>query len=397
MDRYQQERSQLIAELREATAELTLLAGRITMLTDKINLLDHEMEAQIPSRRSSGPATENLVAQLKKLKPVTEDILDSTSGDHFEAIYELGNKLGEGAFSVVRKGTHRTSTRQFAIKVVRRDNLSRDDEAALLDEISILKELENEYIIRLYDVFTERDSYFMVTELLEGGELFDRIVSKEAYNEKEARNVCKILFEAIAYCRRRQIAHRDLKPENLLLMSAANDFDIKIADFGFAKRVLSDASLRTQCGTPGYVAPEILEGVAYGLQVDMWSLGVIAYILLGGYPPFVETNQRELFKKIRKGEYEFHDEYWSTISHEAKGLISALLTVCPQKRLSAVGALQNSWVKESDEVLEGKDLGTNLQELKRYNAKRKFKAGVHAVILANKLESLGSDFRKNLE
>ena len=161
--------------------------------------------------------------------------------------------------------------------------------------------------------------------------------------------------------------------------STTDDSEIKIADFGFAKKALSDASLKTQCGTPGYVAPEILEGVAYGTKADMWSLGVIVYILLGGYPPFVETNQRDLFRKIRRGQYEFHDEYWGSVSREAKGLISALLTVSPQKRLSAVGALQNSWVKESDEVLEGKDLGTNLQELKRFNARRKFKAGVHAV------------------
>jgi len=330
-------------------------------------------------------------------KSASQDALDSTSGKPFEAVYKMGDKLGEGAFSVVKKGTHRTTNRQFAIKIVTRSKLSKEDEVALLDEISILKELKNSHIIRLYDVFKEPQYYFLVTEILEGGELFDRIVSKAYYNEKEARNVCKILFEAIAYCHSKHVAHRDLKPENLLLMSTTDDSEIKIADFGFAKKALSDASLKTQCGTPGYVAPEILEGVAYGTKADMWSLGVIVYILLGGYPPFVETNQRELFRKIRRGQYEFHDEYWGSVSREAKGLISALLTVSPQKRLSAAGALQNSWVKESDEVLEGKDLGTNLQEFKRYNARRKFKAGVHAVILANKLESLGSDFRKNLE
>jgi calcium/calmodulin-dependent protein kinase (CaM kinase) II/calcium/calmodulin-dependent protein kinase I len=143
--------------------------------------------------------------------------------------------------------------------------------------------------------------------------------------------------------------------------------------------VTSDLSLKTQCGTPGYVAPEILEGVPYGTKVDMWSLGVIIYILLGGYPPFVEKNQRELFRKIRRGEYEFHDEYWASVSHEAKDLISSLLTVNPRRRLDAAGALQNHWVNESDEVLEGKGLEINLQELKKFNAKRKFKASVHAV------------------
>merc|ERR1711933_658317 len=190
-----------------------------------------------------------------------------------------------------------------------------------------------------------------------GGELFDRIVSKSFYNEKEARDVCKILFEAIGYCHSKQVAHRDLKPENLLLRSEDNDSEIKIADFGFAKKCLTPNSLTTQCGTPGYVAPEILEGVAYDTQADMWSLGVIVYILLGGYPPFIEQNQRDLFKKIRKGEYEFHDEYWNQISSDAKDLISSLLTVNPDDRATAKMVLSSKWILGDDAALAGKDLG----------------------------------------
>lgn len=127
------------------------------------------------------------------------------------------------------------------------------------------------------------------------------------------------------------------------------------------------------------MAPEILEGVQYGTKADMWSLGVIVYILLGGYPPFVESNQRELFRKIRKGSFEFHEEYWGCVSKDAKQLISALLTVNPSQRLSADAALKNVWIMGDDSVLEGKDLGKNLKELKKFNAKRKFKASVHAV------------------
>mmetsp|Transcript_22289 Transcript_22289/g.38253 ORF Transcript_22289/g.38253 Transcript_22289/m.38253 type:complete len:233 (-) Transcript_22289:361-1059(-) len=230
-----------------------------------------------------------------------------------------------------------------------------------------------------------------------GGELFDRIVAKSYYNEKEARDVCKILFEAIGHCHKNSVAHRDLKPENLLLRSEDNDSEIKIADFGFAKKVLTPNSLTTQCGTPGYVAPEILEGVAYDTKSDMWSLGVIVYILLGGYPPFIEQNQRELFRKIRKGNYEFHEEYWGSVSADAKDLISCLLTVQPAKRLSAEEALKHKWMMQDASVLAGQDLGTNLSELRKYNAKRKFKAAVNAVILANKVTSLGVNFKENLE
>ncbi len=154
---------------------------------------------------------------------------------------------------------------------------------------------------------------------------------------------------------------------------------MKIADFGFAKKCLSPNSLTTQCGTPGYVAPEILEGVAYDTKSDMWSLGVIIYILLGGYPPFIEQNQRELFRKIRRGQYEFHEEYWGSVSADAKDLISKLLTVDPAKRLSAEEALKHKWMVQDGAILAAADLGTNLTELRKYNAKRKFKAAVNAV------------------
>merc|ERR1712085_136316 len=151
-----------------------------------------------------------------------------------------------------------------------------------MGEIQVLNELQHPHIIRLYKVFEEKDFWYLITEKMMGGELFDRIVAKSYYNEKEARDVCKILFEAIGMCHDNAVAHRDLKPENLLLRSEDNDSEIKIANFGFAKKVLKPNSLTTQCGTPGYVAPEILEGNAYDTKSDMWSLGVIVYILLGG-------------------------------------------------------------------------------------------------------------------
>lgn len=304
-----------------------------------------------------------------------------------------------------------------------KSKLSKEDEIALKDEILVLEELKHKHIIRLYDVFDESQFYYLVTEKMLGGELFDRIVQKSYYNEKEARDVCKILFDAMLYCHQHKVAHRDLKPENLLLtvsnqnefayplfhsnlalklthlscwQSESDDSDIKIADFGFAKKVKTPNSLTTQCGTPGYVAPEILEGKPYDTQADMWSLGVIVYILLGGYPPFIEQNQRELFRKIRKGQYEFHEEYWGQVSDEAKGLISKLLTVNPAQRYDAIGALRNTWIGADGKKLAGQDLGVNLEQFKKFNAKRKFKAAVKTVVAANKLQSLGIDFRRNL-
>jgi len=321
----------------------------------------------------------------------------STSGSlTFSDQYKIGKALGEGAFSVVREAANRRTGESYAVKVITKSKLSIEDENALKDEISILENLKHENIIYLVCHFNEPTFYYLVTEMMRGGELFDRIVAKTYYNEKEARDVCKILFEAISYCHAEGVAHRDLKPENLLLMSKTDDLTIKIADFGFAKKVTSDECLLTQCGTPGYVAPEILRGVPYGQKSDMWSLGVIAYILIGGYPPFIEQNQRELFRKIKRGSYEFHVEYWGQISREAKDLISALLTVDPKRRLSAVKALEDPWITGSDDYLVGQDLGLNLGAFKKFNAKRKLRHAVLTLMATNKMTSLGYQFRSNL-
>lgn len=155
--------------------------------------------------------------------------------------------------------------------------------------------------------------------------------------------------------------------------------------------------MTTQCGTPGYVAPEILEGTPYDMQADMWSLGVIVYIILGGYPPFIEQNQRELFRKIRKGQYQFHAEYWGQVSDDAKDLIRSLLVVKPSERYSAEHALSNKWITGDANALKENDLGDNLKKLKAFNAKRKMKAAVKAVMATQKLTSLGVNLKEILD
>jgi len=322
----------------------------------------------------------------------------SESGKRFDELYRLKGVLGTGAFSTVREGYHRSNTEiSYAVKCINRKKLSEEDEAALLDEVGILKELKHVHIIRLYDFFEEPSTYYLVMERMRGGELFDRIVAKAYYNEKEARDTCKIVLEAVGYCHENHVAHRDLKPENLLLLSEVDDSAVKIADFGFAKKVYEKNSLKTQCGTPGYVAPEILEGTPYDERSDMWSVGVILYILLGGYPPFIESTQRDLFRKIRRGEYEFHEEYWGTVSSEAKDLISSLLTVDANLRLTAEQALENPWITGDAAKLAKKDLGVNLEKFRNFNAKRKFRAAVSTIMAINKLNSLKEEFFTTLK
>lgn len=310
----------------------------------------------------------------------------------FKQKYKIGDTLGEGAFSVVKAAVDKQTGKRVAVKTINRTNLPVEDEIALKQEVEILTSLNHPNIVKCFDFFEEEKYYYVVMEILEGGELFDRIVKKTFYNEKEARDLVQILLGAIKFCHDHDIVHRDLKPENLLLTSASDDANIKLADFGFAVKAMGLSSLTTQCGTPGYVAPEILLNMNYGKPVDMWSIGVITFILLGGYPPFHDDDQRKLFKKIKKADFEFHPEYWGSVSEEAKDLIKRLLTLNPEKRLTAEGALAHSWVQRDAKELETRNLGSNLEKLRKYHATRKLRAAVRAVMVVNRmgLSNLGS-------
>ena len=323
--------------------------------------------------------------QQQPQPPVFVKLIES-SIQGFQNDYSLGNDLGSGSFSVVKKATSRANpSLSVAVKCIKRSNLPPDEIDALRDEVSILRECNHPHIIHMHAFYEEQNHFYLVMEVMDGGELFDRIVQKSYYNEKEARDVVKILLEAINYLHVRNIVHRDLKPENLLLANVHNDSDIRLADFGFAKRVVRP--LATQCGTPGYVAPEILTGETYGLGVDMWSIGVITYILLGGYPPFHDENQAALYKKIKSADFVFHPEYWDPVSAEAKDLITSMLTVDRSKRITATAALAHPWISGmTDEELQAHDLNGTLDEIKKFNARRKLKGTIKAVMAATKMK-----------
>lgn len=161
--------------------------------------------------------------------------------------------------------------------------------------------------------------------------------------------LCRTLLKAIAYCHENNIAHRDLKPENLLLIRRDNDLQLKISDFGFAKRVTSSTCLTTRCGSPNYVAPEIIARKPYGTPVDMWSIGVVIYILLCGYLPFADKSHVILYRKIQQARYQFHTQYWNGISKDAKDFITMLLERDPNQRLTARHAAQHWWLRPRQE------------------------------------------------
>jgi calcium/calmodulin-dependent protein kinase I len=213
-------------------------------------------------------------------------------------------------------------------------------------EIAILKKVKHDNIISLLEMFECGDKIYFVMELVTGGELFDRIVEKGSYTEEDAKRLVRKITHAIKYLHENDIAHRDLKPENLLVKSLEEDTEVKIADFGLSKVIDQDKMMQTACGTPGYVAPEVLNAEGYDKEVDMWSIGVITYILLCGFPPFYSESVPEVFEQIMKADYDYPEEYWNEISDDAKDFINQLLVVDVSKRLTAEGALQHKWLAE---------------------------------------------------
>jgi serine/threonine protein kinase len=209
-------------------------------------------------------------------------------------------------------------------------------------EIDIMKKLKHPHIVQLLDLFETKDNLYLVLELVEGGELFDRIVERGHYSERDAADIVKQMLQGTQYMHDNGVAHRDLKPENVLCGGPEGTI-VKIADFGLSKD-FGGAALQTALGTPGYVAPEVLSGNPYDSAVDLWSIGVITYVLLCGFTPFYAENQRELFEQILSADFSFPSPEWDEISDSAKDFINHLLVVSPNERLTADTALEHPWI-----------------------------------------------------
>ena len=302
-------------------------------------------------------------------------------------------QLKSGSFATVCRGTHRATGRKVAIKCVLRKDLPPTDDAAIYDEVAILSSLHHPHIVPIIDFFDEEDCYFIIMELMSGGDLFDRIGKKKYYSEADARDLVVKMLKAVAICHQKGIAHCDMKPKNLLLVSDDDDSFIKLADFGFAARVHRPKSLSKQCGTPFFVAPEILTRKPYDQQSDMWSVGCIVFLLLSGNLPFLGRSQKELFRKIVAGKYEFTPDDWASVSDEAKDLVKHLLVLDPDKRYSAKKSLLHPWIKTEGDRLSKRSLNSTSQKLKTFNAKMKLRSAMIAVDMVSSLKKIGMSSR----
>lgn len=297
----------------------------------------------------------------------------------FREVYQLNARLKSGSFATVCRGTHRATGKKIAVKCVLRKDLPPSDDAAIYDEVLILSTLRHSYICPLIDFFEERECYFLIMELMSGGDLFDRIGKRKSYTEDDARNLCRKMLESVRYCHENSVAHCDMKPKNLLLMSDDDDVQMKLADFGFATRVYSPGSLTKQCGTPFFVAPEVLMRSPYDQQSDMWSCGVIIFLLLGGDLPFMGRSQKELFRSIVMGQYEFQEDGWAHVSDAAKELVKELLVTDPTQRLTSRQAMSSTWMRQRGNMLAKNNLQYTSQRLKGFNARMKLRASMITV------------------
>ena len=291
--------------------------------------------------------------------------------------------LGTGNFAQVKKCMRLEDKKEFAVKII--DKSKVEDMQDIEREIEIMGKVDHPNVIKLVDVFDETKKMNLVLELVTGGELFDKIVEKGNYTEKDAANTLMTLCDALEHLHAKGVVHRDLKPENILLASKGDNAPIKVADFGLARVMKKGDVMKTACGTPGYVAPEVLQNKGYDSgAVDMWSTGVILYILLCGFPPFYEEELPALFDQILKGRYDFPSPWWDKISPEAKALVRRLLTVDPKKRITASQTKQDPWMSKAGATPIG------LDNLKKFQASRKLKKATKKLMALQRIQRLAA-------
>ncbi|KFW91829.1 Calcium/calmodulin-dependent protein kinase type 1G, partial [Phalacrocorax carbo] len=289
-----------------------------------------------------------------------------------------------GAFSEVFLVKQRSTGKLFALKCIKKSPLTRD--SSLENEIAVLKKIKHENIVTLEDIYESTTHFYLVMQLVSGGELFDRILERGVYTEKDASVVIHQVLTAVKYLHENGIVHRDLKPENLLYLTPEENSKIMITDFGLSK-MEQNGIMSTACGTPGYVAPEVLAQKPYSKAVDCWSIGVITYILCLQIPIFLGTFGFISSHAIQLCYYEFESPFWDDISESAKDFIRHLLEKNPNTRFTCEEALRHPWINGNTALHRDIYPSVSAQIQKNF-AKSKWRQAFNAAAVVHHMKKL---------
>ncbi|KAJ8417627.1 hypothetical protein AAFF_G00224700 [Aldrovandia affinis] len=316
--------------------------------------------------------------------------MDVFKQQNVEDFYEIGEELGCGQFAIVKRCREKSSGLDYAAKFIKkrqsrtsRRGVSREE---IEREVQILQQLQHPNIVSLHEVYENRTDVVLVLELVPGGELFDFLAEKESLCEEEATEFIKQILDGVHYLHTHQIAHFDLKPENIMLLDKNLPLPrIKLIDFGLAHRIQKGTEFRSMFGTPEFVAPEVVNFEPLGLEADMWSIGVITYILLSGASPFLGDTKLETLANISAMSYEFDEEFFSHTSELAKSFIQQLLEKNTRKRLTIQDALNHPWIKPSNpkQALDRRLSVINLDNFRRQYIRRRWQLSLRVVGLCN--------------
>jgi calcium-dependent protein kinase len=289
-------------------------------------------------------------------------------------------KLGEGSYGSVCKGKNKNTGSVRAIKTISKAQMKNIDR--FKQEIAIMKMMDHPNIIKLFESFEDHRNIYLVMELSTGGELFDKIIESGHFTETQCATLMQQIVRAIYYMHENHVCHRDLKPENFLFMTKETIEKnlLKIIDFGLSCKYSAGQVLTTKAGTPYYVAPQVLAG-KYDHLSDLWSVGVIMYVMLCGYPPFFGETDAEVLSKVRLGNFSFNAADWKNISEDAKNLIRMLLKMNPRDRYTAEQALNHEWIKNKAPKASNVSLQSNfVDNLRGFRSQNKLKkAALHII------------------
>jgi len=346
----------------------------------------------------------SVLASLRaRRSTLTGEKIQSTklNKDKIEKHYLLGRELGRGGYARVVLATRRVDKKDYAIKIIDKLKSSRKQMKEVQSEVEILEKLDHPNVVKLIEVFDDESKFYIVMELITGGELFEDIIKKQSYSENVAAHVIAEALKGLQHMHSLGIVHRDIKPENLMLSSDKPGASIKLVDFGCSKELTPKKPLLYDfIGSPGYIAPEtykVMEwkvGIpGYGLPVDMFSVGVIIYIILSGTHPFPLNDDTRLQTCVERGEWNFNGSCWQYVSDMAKDLIEKLMEVDPTKRLTVEQALAHPWLAGHAPSVT---LEATQKSLAVFQARRKFQAAVKAIVAVRMIHRWGSttDFQR---